>query len=115
MGCRRKFLPILGFLSPLLIRMAGELIEPPETTTASRARTIASVPSFTLTRAPMQRWRDAVGVKLARLERLGAGDVAEVAKSRRSTPVSMRNSLPAFAASASQETVPPCFSPYGQP
>jgi hypothetical protein len=92
------------------MRMAGLLMDPADTTTASLARMMANSPSMLLTSAPMQRRRDAVGVKLARVAGVGEGDEEEAAKRRRSTCVLVKNLAPWRAASLSQLTGPDCFS-----
>lgn len=61
-------------------------MDPPETTTASLARTMAFFPVLTsMSKAPMQRLRVAEGVKRCSVEDVGAGEVVEAAKSNRET------------------------------
>lgn len=100
-----------GFFSPLRMSTAGLWMVPADTTTACLARTIADSPSRDLTSAPMQCRRLEVGVQRSRSCFVGVGASGEDAKRRRSTVVSMRNCAPYSAASRSQVTVPPCFSP----
>lgn len=76
-----------GPLRPERRSTAGELMEPAETTTASRARMMALTPCWSDTRAPMQRRRDDEGVYWARVASVGGGAAAFAAKRRRSTLV----------------------------